>query len=155
MIFLRAFSAGSTAFCNGLFKMGGSRSFGDAAKIFQDMVGRQGQSQSDVSPGRILGYHRTSSTSAVELVRSQQFIGRRGGVHVGTHPDQNGEFGPCVLAVIAEKPAEVALRVFTPENVKIETIDNVTFRPFRYDQELEGGMRSRQGYEDYETGDFE
>lgn len=155
MIFLRALSVGSTALYNGVFNFGGTRNFCRATKVFQDMVGQNQPILARIAQGNILGFHRTSATNAIELVRSQQFVGRRGGIHVGKNPEQNGEFGPCVLMVIADKPAEVAHRVFNQDNIKIESLEKVVFRPFRYDQELEVNMRSQPDYEAYEKGDFD
>lgn len=125
----------------------------EATLIFQKMVNQQ-QAKSTLAEGRILGFHRTSPENAIDLLNSQAFIGRRGGLHMGSNPDANPSFGPSILIVTKRNPAaDIPQEVFSKDNIKIfpTNYKDVEFSPFKYDPKAENAMRFQKGYEDYEA----
>ncbi len=123
----------------------------NASQIFKTLVEQNREALKGIPQESILGFHRTSPENAINILKTQEFISRRGGLHYGENPQANQSFGPSIL-MVTKRGGQLHEQVFSKDNKKIfpSEFENVSFTPYRYDDSAENGMRFKPGYEDFE-----
>ncbi len=119
-----------------------------AKRKFSEMVEAQ---RNNSTRGCFVGYHCTTPENAVNLLETQQFLGKHGGVWVGSDPEELSHYGGAVLKVVSDSPV---YKESFGDHYRVPSAEGLRFIAHDYNSTA-SGTRHAEGSDAYDFGFYE